>query len=260
MTWRATVGARCVRACGADIRSRRDRPSGPALPRSPEGSKPANERCPTAAHWWAGSGGASPPAPMRFRSRSRRRRVGRVARPAPCPDGGRCPSARRFAIRLQNLANVFFLAAAVVHDRAPQPCGSRSDGPSTGLGFLPPRRLAFRIPAGMLAATYSPVWAEPPAANRTRSLPGLWHGDASGHHALVRETGSGQNAWVSFGKQGWVKFSRAPKPGSRSVPTSSTTKATLWTIARLGPRPANEPTYQDCCFTTSAGPRFGTCD
>src|ERR1035437_7293714 len=34
------------------------------------------------------------------------------------------PSARRFAIRLQNLANVFFLAAAVVHDRAPQPCGS----------------------------------------------------------------------------------------------------------------------------------------
>src|ERR1039458_9812748 len=74
----------------------------------------------------------------------------------------------------------------------------------TGLGFLPPRRLAFRLPAGMLAATYSRVWAEPLAADRTRSLPGLWHGDASGHHALVRETGSGQNAWVSFGKQGWV--------------------------------------------------------
>src|ERR1017187_1589576 len=84
----------------------------------------------------------------------------------------------------------------------------------TGLGFLPPRRLAFRIPAGMLAATYSPVWAEPPAANRTRSLPGLWHGDASGHHALVRETGSGQNAWVSFGKQGWVnsRERRSPVP------------------------------------------------
>src|ERR1035441_2122965 len=74
----------------------------------------------------------------------------------------------------------------------------------TGLGFLPPRRLAFRLPAGMLAATYARVWAEPPPANRTRSLPGRWHGDASGHHALVRETGSGQNAWVSFGKQGWV--------------------------------------------------------
>src|ERR1039457_7212755 len=36
----------------------------------------------------------------------------------------------------------------------------------TGLGFLPPRRLAFRLPAGMLAATYARVWAEPPPANR----------------------------------------------------------------------------------------------
>ena len=38
--------------------------------------------------------------------------------------------ARRFAIRLQDLANIFFLAAAVVHDGVPQPCGTRSDGPS----------------------------------------------------------------------------------------------------------------------------------
>src|ERR1039457_4326029 len=76
----------------------------------------------------------------------------------------------------------------------------------------PPRRLAFRLPAGMLAATYSRVWAEPLAADRTRSLPGLWHGDASGHHALVRETGSGQNAWVSFGKQGWVNSRERRRP------------------------------------------------
>jgi hypothetical protein len=29
-------------------------------------------------------------------------------------------------------------------------------------------------------------------------------GEDCRHHALVRETGSGQNARVSFGKQGWV--------------------------------------------------------
>src|ERR1017187_904000 len=49
----------------------------------------------------------------------------------------------------------------------------------TGLRLLPARGLAFRLPAGMLAAFYSRVRPEPPAANRTRSLPGLWHGDAS---------------------------------------------------------------------------------
>jgi UDP-N-acetylmuramate--alanine ligase len=41
-------------------------------------------------------------------------------------DSPRC--ARRFAVRLQNLANVLFLAVA--HDRTPQLCGRRSDGPS----------------------------------------------------------------------------------------------------------------------------------
>src|ERR1017187_10573737 len=49
----------------------------------------------------------------------------------------------------------------------------------TGLGFLPARGLAFRLPAGMLAVSYSRVRPGPPAADRTRSLPGLWHGDAS---------------------------------------------------------------------------------
>src|ERR1035441_158981 len=48
----------------------------------------------------------------------------------------------------------------------------------TGLRLLPARGLAFRLPAGMLAAS-SRVRPEPPAANRTRSLPGLRHGDAS---------------------------------------------------------------------------------
>ncbi len=49
----------------------------------------------------------------------------------------------------------------------------------TGLGLLSPRGLAFRFPAGLLAVSYSRVRPEPPAAHRTRSLPGLWHGDAS---------------------------------------------------------------------------------
>jgi hypothetical protein len=71
----------------------------------------------------------------------------------------------------------------------------------------------------MLAVTYSRVRPEPPTANRTRSLPGLWHGDASGHHALVRETGSGQNAWVSFGKQGWVTSRERQRPVKNSEHT-----------------------------------------
>lgn len=49
----------------------------------------------------------------------------------------------------------------------------------TALCLLPARRLAFRLPAGMLAISHSPVWPEPPAADQTRSLPSLWHGDTS---------------------------------------------------------------------------------
>ena len=72
---------------------------------------------------------------------------------------------------------------------------------------------ALLLGAVAFAAAFTPA-QQPPPANRTRSLPGLWHGDASGHHALVRETGSGQNAWVSFGKQGWVnsRERRSPVP------------------------------------------------
>ena len=49
----------------------------------------------------------------------------------------------------------------------------------TGLRLLTSRRLAVGLPAGVLAVSYARVRPEPPTANRTRSLPGLWHGDAS---------------------------------------------------------------------------------
>jgi hypothetical protein len=59
-------------------------------------------------------------------------------------------------------------------------------------------------------ASYSRVRPEPLAADRTRSLPGLWHGDASWSPCGGTDRRrSDQNAWVSFGKHG--KFSRAPK-------------------------------------------------
>src|ERR1017187_9227867 len=105
--------------------------------------------------------------------------------------------------------------------------------------------IALLLGAVAFAAAFTPA-QQPPPANRTRSLPGLWHGDASGHHALVRGTGSGQNAWVSFGKQGVGKFSRAPKPdnlescmnpnfpwsGSDRYPTETTETDTVrWPLA-----------------------------
>jgi len=49
----------------------------------------------------------------------------------------------------------------------------------TGLRLLPPQGLAFRLPAGMLAVPDSRLRPEPLAADRTRSLPGLSHGDAT---------------------------------------------------------------------------------
>ncbi len=49
--------------------------------------------------------------------------------------------------------------------------------PPTGLRFLPSRCLAIRCPAGMLPLSHSRVRPKPPAAYRTRSLPGLWHRD-----------------------------------------------------------------------------------
>src|ERR1035441_5861742 len=75
----------------------------------------------------------------------------------------------------------------------------------TGLCLLPPRRLAFRFPAGMLAATYSRVSGR---NHRRQIAHGLFR--ACGMVMLqvtthwLTETGSGQNAWDSFGKQGWV--------------------------------------------------------
>ncbi len=47
----------------------------------------------------------------------------------------------------------------------------------TGLCFLPSRGLAVRFGAGVLAVSHSRVRPKPPAAYRTRSLPGLWHGE-----------------------------------------------------------------------------------
>jgi len=46
-----------------------------------------------------------------------------------------------------------------------------------GLSPLPPLRLALRVAAGSLPLAYSRVRPKPSPANRTRSLPGLCHGD-----------------------------------------------------------------------------------
>src|ERR1017187_3580955 len=68
----------------------------------------------------------------------------------------------------------------------------------------------------MLAASYSRVRPEPLAADRTRSLPGLWHGDASWSPRVGTDGWrSGQNAWVSFGKQGMVTSRKRRSVGYR---------------------------------------------
>ena len=79
----------------------------------------------------------------------------------------------------------------------------------TGLGLPPSRGLAFRLPAGVLAITYSRVWPEPPPADRTRSLPGLWHGDASSSSPIGAKFRSG--CLGQFWRAAVGKFSRAPK-------------------------------------------------
>ena len=79
------------------------------------GSKPGNESCPTVAHRDA-SADAPPPARMRFRSRSRTHRVGRVGRPGLGPDGECSRRSRCFAVRLQDLPHIFFLALDSFHD------------------------------------------------------------------------------------------------------------------------------------------------
>jgi hypothetical protein len=82
----------------------------------------------------------------------------------------------------------------------------------TGLGLLPARHLAFRLPTGMLAASYSRVRPEPPAADRTWSLPGLWHGDASWSPRGGTDRSRLRSGCLGhFWKAGLGKFSRAPK-------------------------------------------------
>jgi hypothetical protein len=88
----------------------------------------------------------------------------------------------------------------------------------TGLGLLPARGLAFRLPAGMLAVSYSRVWPEPTAADRTRSLPGLWHGDASWSPCGGTDDPRLRSECLGhFWKAGVGKFSRAPKQLCRAA-------------------------------------------
>ena len=79
----------------------------------------------------------------------------------------------------------------------------------TGLSLLPALGLAFRLPAGVLPVAYSRVWPKPPPADRTRSLPGIWHGDASSSPPTGAEFRSG--CLGQFWRAEVGKFSRAPK-------------------------------------------------
>ena len=82
----------------------------------------------------------------------------------------------------------------------------------TALGLLPPRRLTCRLPAGMLAVPYSRIRPEPPAADRTRSLPGLWHGDPSWSPPVSPDRlGLRSKCLGQFWKAEVGKFSQAPK-------------------------------------------------
>ncbi len=79
----------------------------------------------------------------------------------------------------------------------------------TGLSLLPALGLASRLPAGVLPVAYSRVWPKPPPADRTRSLPGIWHGDASSSPPTGAEFRSG--CLGQFWRAEVGKFSRAPK-------------------------------------------------
>lgn len=98
----------------------------------------------------------------------------------------------------------FLLRCALIH--AVGDGVTRIPPPPTGLCFLPAARLAIRFLAGMLAVSYSRVRPKPPAAYRTRSLPGLWHGELLSSPPARAEgwVQSVQNRWVSFGEQTWV--------------------------------------------------------
>ena len=82
----------------------------------------------------------------------------------------------------------------------------------TGLRLLPPRGLAFRFATGTLAVSCSRVRPEPTAADRTRSLPGLWHGDASWSPCSGADDPQLKSECLGhFWKAEVGKFSRAPK-------------------------------------------------
>ena len=82
----------------------------------------------------------------------------------------------------------------------------------TGLGLLPALALAFRRPAGVLPVAYSRVWPEPPAADRTRSFPDLWHGDASWSPRPASRRSGFRSRWLGhFWRVRVGQFWRAPK-------------------------------------------------
>ncbi len=72
----------------------------------------------------------------------------------------------------------------------------------TCLRLLPTSDLTFRLGAGPLPDSYSPIRPEPAAADGTWFLPGLWHSDDSSLSSRGDSGGSGQNAWVTFGEHG----------------------------------------------------------
>ena len=92
-------------------------------------------------------------------------------------------------------------------------CVIRAPAAPTRLGLLPTRPLAFRLAAGMLPLAYPRVRPEPPAADPARSLPGLWHGDASWSPRFAASGPGFRSEGLGHFWKVWVgHFSRAPKP------------------------------------------------
>ena len=80
--------------------------------------------------------------------------------------------------------------------------------PPSGLRLAATPRLAFELPAGMLAVSCSWVRPEPPAADRARSLPGRGHGSSIFSMATPAVSSFGLG---HFWKARVGQFSRAPK-------------------------------------------------
>ena len=82
----------------------------------------------------------------------------------------------------------------------------------TRLRLLPPRRLAFRFAAGALPLSYPRVRPKPSTTDRARSLPGLWHGDASSSpRRTARFAGFRSESVDHFWKAEVGHSSRVPK-------------------------------------------------